>query len=115
MDCRGLDIQYACEALRISEEIYIRIALKAIVQTQNDLNDLKRCCQENDVQNLQAISHRLKGDFANLRIDVLSGIAKQLNDLVKEGYHSEQAEKLVSEFEQAFHQVRACIEQKNSR
>jgi len=109
---QGFDVQCACDALKISEAIYLKIVARAIEQTSLDLVALKQAYESSDLQSLQAISHRLKGDYANLRADLLSQIARHLNDLSRGDYRPEQAGVLIHEFEEAFQQFKVFIEKK---
>lgn len=97
----------ACEALKINKEIYLRILSKAIDQTKNDIEQLKQAHQSNDISTVQAIAHRLKGDYANLRIEKLSEIAARLNFLARgEKYNSEQAAMFINEFDSVFQGIK---------
>lgn len=103
-------IQSACDKLKIRKEIYLRIVRRAIEQTQKDIEDLRVAQLNSDIDKIQEIAHRFKGDYANLRIDQLSIIANQLGVLVKENYDEERALVLIEEFAQAFDQVEKFIQ-----
>ena len=104
------DLKLACDALNIPKPIYLRILAKAIPQTITDLGDLRAAFQKNDIITVAAIAHRLKGDYANLRIDVLSVLAKQLNELTKKDYTCEKALEIIQEIEKVFFEVKTFFE-----
>ena len=97
-----IDIQKNCEELKIDREIYLKILGKAIEQTDGDLADFEQGLTVCDVDVVQRISHRWKGDFDNLRIKDLSGIAKQINELVKEAAKFEEIKELYGSFKSAY-------------
>ena len=99
----------ASEELKIPKEIYLRIVVKAIEQTEKDLLVLRSAHERNDIETVQAISHRLKGDYANLRVTILSVIAAQLNVLAKGNYDCDQALNLIAEFSKAFEDFKRVI------
>ena len=70
------NIQTACNELKINKEIYLRIVLRAVEQTTTDIAALGQAHQVDDVTAIQAIAHRLKGDYANLRVERLTALAK---------------------------------------
>lgn len=104
------NIQNACDELKIGKEIYLRIIGRAIEQTQKDIEALRVAQLNSDIDQIQEIAHRFKGDYANLRIDQLSTIANQLSILVKENYDGVRALVLIEEFAQAFDQVKQFIQ-----
>ncbi|MEW5894542.1 MAG: Hpt domain-containing protein [Candidatus Omnitrophota bacterium] len=108
-----INIEGACEQLKISREIYLRILFKAVEQTRQDLDRLQKACEQNDINTIQAIAHRLKGDYANLRIEQLSGIANGLNMLAKHEYDSLQAKILIDQFKVSFEHVASLLSEQN--
>jgi len=105
------DIARACEELKIDKTIYLRIVFRAIDQTLNDLKQLHQANQDGDIASVQAISHRLKGDYANLRINHLSDIARQLNILAKENYNAQEAAVLIEQFENVFEKMKIVLQE----
>ena len=79
-----LDVDANSADLKISKDIYIRILDKAMSQTELDLQELRAAVTNNDLEKVQLLSHRMKGDYANLRIQSLSLAAKVMNDAMKE-------------------------------
>ncbi len=91
-----LDVSHACAQLKIPQEIYLRILVRAVEHTAVDLSELEQAVVHDNIATVQAVSHRLKGDFANLRVDDISATAKALNDSSKGGtYNKIQAGELV--------------------
>jgi HPt (histidine-containing phosphotransfer) domain-containing protein len=77
-----IDCKANSDKLQITEEIYLRILKKAIQQTNGDYKGLKEAFAVHDFERIQSISHRLKGDYDNLRIQEMSSLAKQINENV---------------------------------
>ena len=69
--------------LKINPLIYVRIARAAVQQAQEDRTALDNALANSDWAKVQEISHRWKGDFANLRLSDLSELARQLNEIAK--------------------------------
>jgi len=82
-----MDISLAQNAaqLKIDPAVYLRILKLALAQTDSDLSTVARALEQNDQAVIQTISHRWKGDFANLRLDSLSATAQQINAHAKAG------------------------------
>jgi len=97
-----IDIEKNSADLKIDQGIYLKIVGKAIEQTDEDLGDFEEGLTAGDVDVVQRLSHRWKGDFDNLRITDLSGIAKQINDLVKETAKLEEIKGLYGSFKTAY-------------
>lgn len=100
----------ACRELKISKEIYCRILKKAFEQTSGDLEKLRTAHSSGDVATIQAISHRLKGDYANLRITALSKIAEELNILAKGDYAADKVFELMNTFVDMFNTIKNISE-----
>ena len=103
------DIRKACEELKITKDIYLRITVSAIEQTTNDVARLREAFSANNMDEICVIAHRLKGDYANLRVTVLSEIATQLNVLVKGEYDSQMVYNLIERFSEAFQRYQQQI------
>jgi len=97
-----LDVEKNSAELKIDQGIYLKIVGKAIEQTDGDLGDFEQGLSAGDVDVVQRLSHRWKGDFDNLRITDLSGIARQINDLVKETAKLEEITELYGSFKSAY-------------
>ena len=98
-------------ALKISKDIYLRILAKAIEQTEKDLPELEGWLAEGQFDKVQTLSHRLKGDFGNLRIMLLSDVAKQLNELSKTTKDKTQAGQLFNAFKDSFQQLKQLYQE----
>ncbi len=78
-----VDVEKNSAELKIDADIYLKILSKAIEQTEGDISAFEKALTAGDADTVQRLSHRWKGDYANLRIMALSDIAKEINDLVK--------------------------------
>lgn len=79
----AFDLEKNCASLKISKEIYLRILGKAVQQTSQDLRDLNTALKADDKETIQRISHRLKGDYDNLRLSDMAQIARGMNEMIK--------------------------------
>lgn len=103
-------IETACEELKIKKEIYVRIAARALEQTPADVAELQRAHDAQDIDTVQTISHRLKGDFANLRMKALSAAAGELNAMAKAEYDTVRALELIQGFHGLIDEVKIAVE-----
>lgn len=97
-----IDLAQNSASLKISQEIYLRILDKALTQTQTDLRDLESALAAADFAKVQSIAHRLKGDYANMRVTELSQAAKQMNDLAKTTQDKQQISSALQQFKNYF-------------
>jgi HPt (histidine-containing phosphotransfer) domain-containing protein len=100
-----LDLEQNSSTLSISKEIYLRILSKAVRQTQKDMTALDTSLAEGDFKTVQAISHRLKGDFDNMRIVALSSLAAQINEMAKSNQDVQKMQKHLEAFKIYFRQL----------
>ena len=105
----SLDLVENSASLKISKEIYLRILSKAIVQTEQDLKDLDAALPVSDFSKVQSIAHRLKGDYANMRVMPLSVIAKQINDIARTSQDKQQLNDLAYQFKDYFRNLKNYI------
>ncbi len=112
-DSFSIDLDQNSASLSIPKDIYLRILRKAIEQTRKDISDLEAALSADDIATVQSISHRLKGDYANMRILTLSAIAKQINDMSKEKKDKEALTALLNDFKSDFQQVCRFLEAQN--
>lgn len=109
-----LDILQNCASLHISEDIYLRILGKAVEQTQRDMVELEAAIPGEDFDKIRAIAHRLKGDYDNMRIPVLSLIAKEINEIAKTSKDKERLWRLLVEFNALFEQLKDKITKRST-
>ncbi len=102
-----LTAQENAESLKISKDIYLRILGKAVAQTQVDVKDMQAALLSVDLEKIQSISHRWKGDYDNMRITPLAMVAKQLNQEVKAGHDNEKMAAFLVAFKDVFFQLEA--------
>ena len=67
------------QTLQIPGETYRRILQKAVDQTRVDIPQVDSAFAANDMETIQSISHRWKGDYDNLRLGPLAQTARDLN------------------------------------
>ncbi|MFP4472593.1 MAG: hypothetical protein ACLFPX_01810 [Candidatus Omnitrophota bacterium] len=97
-------------ALKIPPAIYKRILEKAIKQTEEDLFHLKEAGRTQDEEVIGRISHRLKGDFANLRIPQLSDKFRVINFMIKQDeYDPSVFQKNIQEISDLLEQLKLCL------
>lgn len=96
------DLDKNCASLKINKDIYVRILSKAMEQTKKDISDLEEALPVEDFVTYQSITHRLKGDYDNMRITVLSALAKQMNDLARQNPDKEKLSFLLDHFRNQF-------------
>lgn len=100
-----LDPEHNSQSLKIPKDIYLRILSKAISQTLIDIRDMETALPIGDLDKIQSISHRWKGDYDNMRIIMLSSLAKQLNEEVKTTRDKEKMLDLLMQFKANFAQL----------
>ncbi|MFA5262056.1 MAG: Hpt domain-containing protein [Candidatus Omnitrophota bacterium] len=81
----AINVDKNCEQLKIGRDIYLRILNKAVVQTTGDIVELEKALNGGDWDTVQKVSHRLKGDYDNMRITDMSSVARTMNVMVKSG------------------------------
>jgi len=106
-----INVELACQELKIPKEIYLKILGRAIEQTTTDLSGMAEAFQSGSVERLQAVSHKIKGDYGNLRVLPISETAKQLNDLTRASYDQSKAEPLVELLQQQFETLKESFQQ----
>ncbi|MCD4782170.1 MAG: Hpt domain-containing protein [Candidatus Omnitrophica bacterium] len=72
------------QLLRIPADTYKRILLASVDPSLKDLDQLRQAIDQKDYSDIQTIAHRLKGVYANLRIEELSSPAKEINQMALE-------------------------------
>ena len=97
-----IDLAQNSASLKISPQIYLRILGKALEQTEKDLLDIEKALAVPDFTTVQSIAHRLKGDYANMRVTELSQAAKQMNDVAKTTQDKQQISSALQQFKSYF-------------
>jgi HPt (histidine-containing phosphotransfer) domain-containing protein len=105
-----LDFEQLSLLLKIPKEAYIRILGKAVAQTQEDIHQLEAALPVGDFEKIQAIAHRLKGDYDNMRIPALSLIARQMNELAKTTRDKSAINDLLTKFKDLFLKLQKSLE-----
>lgn len=104
-----INVEHNSQSLKISKEIYLRILAKAVAQTREDIKNLEAALPVGKFDDVQAISHRLKGDYDNMRIVRLSSLAKELNEIVRTTQDKSRMIELVTEFKDYFQKLEAFL------
>jgi hypothetical protein len=97
-----IDLEQNSASLQINKDVYVRILTRALEQTQQDIYDLSAALPIDDFEKFQAITHRLKGDYDNMRIASLSTLAKEMNNLVRTNPDKEKLSVLLDNFKECF-------------
>jgi len=101
----SIDFDKNSADLSISKDIYLRILDKGIAQTQLDMPQLDKFIEEENADEIKQITHRLKGDFYNMRIDPLSSLAKQMEDIAKSHMNKDELKILLNDFKNLLEQL----------
>ncbi|MCK5216056.1 MAG: Hpt domain-containing protein [Candidatus Omnitrophica bacterium] len=107
-----IDFEKNCQSLSISLNIYLRIMNKAVEQTHNDFLELNAALKESDYEKMRYVSHRLKGDYDNLRITEIAAMAKEINDIAKTNQDKDKIEDLFLIIKIKFSEVEKIIFEK---
>ncbi|MBF0620214.1 MAG: Hpt domain-containing protein [Candidatus Omnitrophica bacterium] len=95
-------IQAASTRLQLPRAIYLRIAKMAVLEGQKDMAELEQAVAGEDLKQIQAISHRLKGAAANLGLDMVALPATEMNNLSKGPENMARIKELSAQIKQAF-------------
>ncbi|OGX25339.1 MAG: hypothetical protein A2787_02695 [Omnitrophica WOR_2 bacterium RIFCSPHIGHO2_01_FULL_48_9] len=104
-----VDLAQNSSSLHITPQIYLRILQKAIDQTSQDIKDMESALPISDYPKVQTITHKLIGDYENLRITMLSSLARQMNVMVKAQQDTEKIVLLLNDFVTYFEQLRQFV------
>ena len=105
----GIDLEQNSKDLKIGKDIYVRILSKAMDQTKQDIQELEAALPVENFDLIQAISHRWKGDYDNMRIVTLSSVAKEMNEIVRSSQDKERIVVLLDDFRSAFAKLQEVI------
>ncbi|MCD6459790.1 Hpt domain-containing protein [bacterium] len=70
--------------LGLKPDKYEQILLLALEQTKQDLHLLEDSIQKNDFEAVSSLSHKIKGMFANLRVQKMANSAQIIDSLARE-------------------------------
>ena len=88
--------------LHIPADTYKHILTTSLAPSLQDLNDLRQAVERQDYDAMQNISHRLKGVYANLRIDELALLAKTINQKARDAGPMQDLTKHFEDFKKSF-------------
>ena len=77
------------EELEIPQKSYVNIVKSSFKHTRKDIQELESAINKEDYEKMEYFSHRIKGVYANLRLNDLSNSAKEIEDNVKSKKSSE--------------------------
>ena len=106
----SIDKTQISQILHIPQEVYERIVKNSFVPTQQDIFNFEKAMTQDDYKTMHAIAHRLKGTYSNLRIETLSVIAKEINEIVLTGQGKEKVLILFNDFKSKFEQIKKLFE-----
>lgn len=98
------------QALQIPPEIYRRILTKAVDQTRQDIPRVDAAFTAGDIDTIQTVSHRWKGDYDNLRITPLAQTARRINNEAKGGQDKGAMTTDYEQFKTLFNQMTQRLE-----
>ena len=105
----NIDLESICTDLCITKEIYIRIITKAFDQTDDDIQSISNALANNDFETISAATHRLKGDYNNMRLSELALIAKKIEEISKNNKNIEEIGLLLEEFKVLYNKIKNFI------
>jgi two-component system sensor histidine kinase/response regulator len=105
----GIDLQEGIARVNGNAKLFQRL-LKSFIQDYTaDVDSIKRAISAHDVQEAGRLAHTLKGVSANLSVKEISGIAAQLETMLKEGATGN-FDRLLTQLDEAFFAVRDGLE-----
>ncbi len=99
-------------SLGITPAIYFRILQKAVAQTTEDLKKMEAALPVNDFTVIKAVTHKLKGDYDNLRITNMSDLAREMDELAKKEQSNDVILELLEKFTAYFEQLKKIVSEK---
>jgi|GEM_PF-2699373 len=105
----ALNIEQNSQSLNITSAIYLRILKRAVQQTSEDIKQMEAALPINDFEVIKAVSHKLKGDYDNLRLSDLSNIARKMEEVAKNEQDNEKILEFLNEFIVYFEQLKQVM------
>ena len=101
LDIIGCNTKEGLERCLNKEDFYMKLLKMAV--SENKVYDLEKCLKEKDLDNAFAISHTLKGVFANLAITPLYNLfytlTEELRNKTNKDY-SDEIKRIINVFEE---------------
>jgi HPt (histidine-containing phosphotransfer) domain-containing protein len=101
-------------SLQIPENVYRNILKTSLIQSLADIEDISKAISNKDYLTIRKLSHRVKGAYQNLRINLLGdicleieNIAKEEGDVVVMSRLHENAQQIISSIEDFFQKTDA--------
>lgn len=101
-------------SLAIPINTYMRILKMAVDKIDEDVPDMKSAIHNGSRDKAQELSHRWKGDLANLRLDDLSKAAGILNNAVRQPAPMPEQQHCFDVFEQSFVELKRMLREKEA-
>lgn len=113
-DSNELDIQSAIqrfsEEMHIDADMYKKILQSTVDTTVPDLPKLEQAIDAGDFETIQAISHRLKGTFLNLRLENIAAPMVEIDALSKAREGLEAMKPHLEKFNGLFQILKSALE-----
>ncbi|MBF0491070.1 MAG: Hpt domain-containing protein [Candidatus Omnitrophica bacterium] len=93
-------------------EVYIKIIHTALEEGFEDMLSLEKNIADNNCIQIEDVSHKIKGVFANLRLSMVSSPATQINNLAKHQGSIEEMRKFFSQTKAALEDLKSEIDSK---
>ncbi len=99
----------AAAEMELPLEVFMEIVGESMGPTAEDMVKLGEVVESGNYEDIQAISHKMKGTFGNLRLDSLVGNAGRINDLSKNAEGIDEIKQLYSALQKDFDEFIAII------
>lgn len=107
------DKQTALKKLGISEEMYDELTRMFIAQTEPVLKNLDDFIRLKDFRQIARLAHSINGSAANLRIEIIRGLAENIDLQAKENKDIKMIEENASKLKIAFEEFKKITESEN--
>ncbi|MFT5388023.1 MAG: hypothetical protein ACI9F2_000422 [Lysobacterales bacterium] len=108
-------LEEGAKELQLPTDVYKEVVVSSLDQTTNDLVALNKAIESGNFDDIQLISHRLKGTYANLRFDYLANGAGEMNDLSKKAEGLDRISECYTKFKNDYESFAAILKEKNNQ
>jgi HPt (histidine-containing phosphotransfer) domain-containing protein len=99
-------IKKASQELSLDEETYVSFLNTLFTEGSEDIQKFSEAVESEDFETIQALSHRLKGEYGNIRLNVLAEPAVEIHNLTLNGGSIEQIRTSFAQLHSAYTQLR---------
>ena len=92
----------AAEEMELPLDVFMEIVNESLPPTKEDMDALGQTVESGNYDDIQTVSHKLKGTFGNLRLDHMAGPAGRINDLSKESTGIEEIKEIYPALKEDF-------------